>query len=63
MGAPMWLIWSIEHSRWWKPGRAGYTQRKDEAGRYSFRDACKIVADANKYTYNTPQEAMIHDGE
>lgn len=57
-----WLIWSIEHNGWWKPAQFGYTQKKDEAGRYSFEQARKIVASANEFRGSKPpNEAMIED--
>ena len=41
------LIWSIEHGAWWRPGGMGYTRRLDEAGRYSSTEAEAIVRRAN----------------
>ena len=39
----MYVIWSFEHSAWWRPNRAGYTERVGEAGVYTWaetRDIC-----------------------
>jgi hypothetical protein len=55
----MWFIWSIEHNAWWRPNAQGYTQDKKEAGLYPYLQALKIVLEANAYTKNTPNEAMI----
>lgn len=56
-----WLIWSIEHSRWWKPAYGGYTDEKNNAGRYTFPEALRIVKEANKFNRgDIPNEAMIH---
>jgi hypothetical protein len=44
---PLWLVWSNEHQAWWRPAYAGYTAAIEEAGRYDFITASKIVADAN----------------
>lgn len=58
----VWLIWSLEHEAWWKPGYAGYTDVKAEAGRYTFEEARKIVINANRYRGDaTPYEAMLPD--
>jgi hypothetical protein len=70
MTKPLWLIWSNEHQAWWRPNHAGYTPFIEEAGRYEFDVAAKIVADANhggplpnKHTAGRPNaisyEAMV----
>lgn len=57
-----WLIWSIEHNAWWKAGHNGYTEMREEAGRYSFDAAITIVSQANKYRrFTVPNEAMVRD--
>ena len=58
-----WLIWSNEHRGWWRPGHQGYTENRNEAGRYAFEEACTIVEGANKYLSagEVPHEAMILD--
>ena len=40
------LVWSNEHSSWWRPDRRGYTGSIDEAGRYDRAEAQEIVAGA-----------------
>lgn len=54
-----WLVWSIEHGAWWKPNENGYTYYRESAGRYTFRQAQKIVKEANMFISDTPKEAMI----
>lgn len=54
-----WLIWSIEHSAWWKPNSNGYTEKREEAGRYSEKAAKDIVRRANIGLHDIPNEAMI----
>ena len=44
-----WLIWSQEHGAWWAPFRLGYTRDLNCAGRYSFQEATRICAEANRY--------------
>jgi hypothetical protein len=41
-----WLIWSNQHAMWWRAAKRGYTQFIEEAGRYDYPDAVRIVADA-----------------
>lgn len=42
----LFLIWSNQHGMWWRPGKSGYTQVIEEAGRYPRAEAEKIVASA-----------------
>lgn len=42
-----YLIWSNEHTAWWRPESAGYTVSIDHAGRYSRDEAMKICKGAN----------------
>lgn len=41
-----YLIWSHEHSAWWRPERLGYTWSLSRAGRYSWAEALMICRDA-----------------
>lgn len=56
-----WLIYSLEHSLWWKAKSHGYTPRRIEAGKYSFNEAKEIVDGANQFIADghAPNEAMI----
>lgn len=56
----MWLIWSMEHNAWWA-AESGYTKIRYNAGRFSYDRAREIVASANKYCGDKPNEAMIED--
>jgi hypothetical protein len=60
---PKWLIWSMEHSAWWRADHSGYTTTRVNAGRYSFSDALDIVHNANyaPECAKHPHEAMILD--
>ena len=44
------LIWSNEHSAYWKPDGNGYTGNRNEAGRYTLAHAIKIAEGANRST-------------
>jgi hypothetical protein len=37
------LIWTGEHRAWWRPQGMGYTDDRDEAGRWFFDDALATV--------------------
>jgi inosine-uridine nucleoside N-ribohydrolase len=41
-----YLIWSIEHTAWWRPDEWGYTTQLAEAGTYSRERAAEIVLKA-----------------
>lgn len=58
-----WLIWSIEHDRWWAPNHRGYVHSKALAGRYSYDDALAIVTEANWGLSDVPNEVMCPDWE
>lgn len=59
--ASMWRIWSHEHQAWWNPDRAGYTQSFNRAGLYTYDEAWEIVARANLFCKELPNEAMVQD--
>ncbi|MGH3518829.1 MAG: hypothetical protein ACRDQ7_15705 [Haloechinothrix sp.] len=41
-----YLIWSNQHTGWWRPRHHGYTLMIEEAGRYDKAEAEEIVARA-----------------
>jgi hypothetical protein len=41
------LIWSMEHQAWWRPGERGYTPVLTEAGHFDYDEAARIVRHAN----------------
>lgn len=43
------LIWSYEHSAWWRANRCGYTGELLAAGLYDKDEADRIVEAANKF--------------
>lgn len=51
-----YLIWSNEHTAWWKPAHRGYTTVIHEAGRYTSAEADRIVAAANFNPSAPPNE-------
>ena len=55
-----YLIWSIEHRAWWRPGRMGYTIWLDAAGVYSRDEAMQIVDDATMdWSRGAPNEVPV----
>lgn len=42
----MYLIWSNQQGKWWRYNESGYTRYIEEAGRYSYEEAKKIVDEA-----------------
>ena len=42
----VYVIWSNEHRMWWGPGRCGYTEHYNEAGRYSQEAAFDLCRQA-----------------
>lgn len=51
-----YVLWSIEHTAWWRPSRWGYTRDLRDAGRYSREESREIVKDANIVRF---EECMI----
>lgn len=45
-GPASYLVWSHEHSAWWRPARAGYTTFLEAAGRYTREEALVICRTA-----------------
>lgn len=54
-----YLIWSLEHKSWWGANHCGYTPFSEAAGKYSFEEAKKILAESNPRFCQTPSETMI----
>jgi len=40
----MYIIKCIERNMWWKPNKRGYTANKNEAGRYTEKEANEIIS-------------------
>lgn len=58
---PEWLVWSVEHQSWWRPGERGYTPNLHDAGRYTFDHARQICREANDFLSGpNPNETMVH---
>jgi hypothetical protein len=49
------LIWSNEHRMWWRADERGYTDSIEEAGRYPYDTAQRIVLKASV------NGALLHD--
>lgn len=57
---PRYLVWSNEHSAWWRPARCGYTIILVSAGRYSRAEAIEICADARNAN-GVPSEIPVRE--
>lgn len=44
---PKYLVWSNEHTAWWRENSQGYTYEITYAGRYSREEAMRICKGAN----------------
>ena len=55
------LIWSNEHSSWWKANHRGYTLNRDEAGRYQLSDAINYCG--KDIDEMVPDEVMVPSPE
>jgi hypothetical protein len=44
---PVYLIWSNEHTCWWRANSQGYSYDIKDVGRYSREEAMKICKGAN----------------
>lgn len=57
-GKARWLIWSREHTAFWRPLRIGYTVNLDEAGRYDTLEA-KAIVDQAKHGRDAEAPALM----
>jgi hypothetical protein len=48
----LYVIWSIEHTAWWRPEWNGYTPSIRDAGRYEREEAARIVREANIHKFH-----------
>jgi hypothetical protein len=58
----IYLIWSNEHTAWWRPDRCGYTYSITDAGRYQREEALRICSGANYgfiQDYTGPNEIPV----
>lgn len=58
-GGMKWLIWSHEHTAWWRPNAQGYCCERKNAGEYGFDQACEILHNANFGLKGSPNEAIV----
>jgi hypothetical protein len=57
-----WLIWSTEHQAFWRLGGCGYTQKTNQAARFSWEEAKTICDEANRFS-NRIEERMVKASE
>lgn len=43
MSDELYLIWSNEYGKWWRPRHCGYTALIEEAGRYTLEEARQLT--------------------
>ena len=55
---PRYLIWSIEHTAWWRPDEWGYTTVLSAAGWYSLARGSEIVLKARGNECLIPEWAV-----
>lgn len=55
---PYWLVWSNEHSAWWRAGCAGYCSVIEGAGRYTLKDALDCCDTRSKRPDRRPDEIV-----
>jgi hypothetical protein len=55
----LYLVWSIEHTMWWRPHQCGYTPHVKAAGHYPKGAALTICEKANEFSDKLKEE-MIH---
>jgi hypothetical protein len=39
----MYLLWSGKHGKWWAPDGYGYTDDRDDAGRFTLDEALRCI--------------------
>lgn len=62
LGTPKWLIWSNEHTAFWRPNSAGYTTHAEAAGRYTESEAMDICRNARSRVPGLPPpETMVRE--
>jgi hypothetical protein len=54
-----YVIWSEEHGGWWIAGGCGYTRRLVDAGRFSHEEALGIEAQANMFSKDLMEVAIV----
>lgn len=60
---PKYLLWSTEHQMWWKSEGWGYTDIRDQAGRFSREYAVSVVTKSADSGTIESAEIMVRDVE
>ncbi len=58
-----YLVWSHEHSAWWRPNSLGYTTFMDKAGRYSREEAIEICRGRGQDPKKPPPELPVREDD
>jgi hypothetical protein len=56
----VWLVWSNEHSAWWRPNAAGYCTNVLDAGRYTLEEAMEHCDTRSRDPQKDDPEVMVH---
>lgn len=55
----VWLVWSNEHTAWWRANSAGYTTDIREAGRYTHAEALSHSRSGRLHPDGKPEEVPV----
>jgi len=57
-GQKVWLVFSVEHTAWWRANRSGYTLTREDAGRYTLEEARMLAKQRSPDAEGMPGEIV-----
>jgi hypothetical protein len=57
----LYLVWSNQHSAWWRPNSCGYTKQISDAGLYSRDEAIEISRGRGWPAKGVPDEVPVSE--